>query len=269
MTNLKRSLYHIKEMDCPSEENMIRMALEKEDLARHLEFRLAERELVVHHEAPAEMITMTLRRMFPGTQLLESLESSVEHFPLVEDRDRRDAHMLGAVLIINALFFGLEAISGWISGSLGLLADSLDMLADASVYSLSLFAIYRKTRFRNRIARMSGILQMALAMAGFLEVIHRFLGKETPPDFLFMVGVALLALLANTTSLWLLQRTSGEGAHMKASLIFTSNDIMANLGVIFAGILVCLTGSGYPDLIIGFLVFALVFRGALKIWKLG
>ena len=56
---------------------------------------------------------------------------------------------------------------------------------------------------------------------------------------------------------------------MQASTIFTSNDVIINLGVITAGILVSLLGSNKPDLIIGTIVFVVVVRGALKILKLG
>ena len=56
---------------------------------------------------------------------------------------------------------------------------------------------------------------------------------------------------------------------MKASMIFTSNDIIVNLGVIAAGILVIFTTSNKPDLIIGSIVFLLVMRGALRILRLG
>jgi Co/Zn/Cd efflux system component len=55
---------------------------------------------------------------------------------------------------------------------------------------------------------------------------------------------------------------------MQASMIFTSNDIIINAGVIVAGFLVLFTNSKYPDLIIGSLVFFIVFRGAFRILKL-
>jgi Co/Zn/Cd efflux system component len=57
-------------------------------------------------------------------------------------------------------------------------------------------------------------------------------------------------------------------AHMKASMIFTSNDVIVNLGVIVAGILVYFTNSKYPDLVVGSVVFFLVAKGAFKILKL-
>jgi Co/Zn/Cd efflux system component len=68
----------------------------------------------------------------------------------------------------------------------------------------------------------------------------------------------------------LLQKIKGkEEAHMKASLIFTSNDVIINLGVIAAGFLVNLLNSNKPDLIIGTIVFIIVIRGAIRILKIG
>ena len=55
---------------------------------------------------------------------------------------------------------------------------------------------------------------------------------------------------------------------MKESSIFTSNDIIINLGIIAAAILVNWLNSATPDLIIGIIVFAIVTRGALRILKL-
>ncbi len=56
---------------------------------------------------------------------------------------------------------------------------------------------------------------------------------------------------------------------MKASMIFTSNDVIINLGVILAGVLVLWLDSNKPDLIIGSIVFVLVIQGAFRILKLG
>ena len=67
----------------------------------------------------------------------------------------------------------------------------------------------------------------------------------------------------------LLQKSkSREEVHMKASLIFTSNDAIINLGVILAGFLVNWLNSSTPDLVVGSIVLALVVQGALRILKL-
>ena len=88
------------------------------------------------------------------------------------------------------------------------------------------------------------------------------------PDFQTMIVVSVLALIANVICLYLLQKGKSKEAHMQASMIFTSNDVIVNLGVIVAGGLVYLTNSKYPDLIVGTIVFFIVVQGAFKILKL-
>lgn len=53
-----------------------------------------------------------------------------------------------------------------------------------------------------------------------------------------MIVVSILALIANSLSLYLIQKVESEDAHIKASAIFTSNDIIIDAGVILAGALV-------------------------------
>lgn len=152
---------------------------------------------------------------------------------------------------------------------MGLVADSLDMLADAVVYGLSLWAIGSAVSRKKKVATSSGYFQIVLALLGLIEVVRRFAENEATPDFRVMIIISLLALLANSVSLYLLQKSKNREAHMRASLIFTSNDVIINIGVIFAGVLVFLTNSKYPDLIVGAIVFLIVIRGAVRILKLG
>jgi Co/Zn/Cd efflux system component len=172
------------------------------------------------------------------------------------------------VLIINFLFFGLEMLFGIFSGSMGLIADSLDMLADSVVYALALIAVGGTIALKNNIARFAGYFQVLLAIVGFVEVIRRFMGIEAMPDFKTMIVVSVLALIANVFCLYLLQKNKSKEAHMQASMIFTSNDVIINSGVIVAGLLVNWLNSSYPDLIIGALVFLIVAKGAYRILKL-
>jgi Co/Zn/Cd efflux system component len=89
------------------------------------------------------------------------------------------------------------------------------------------------------------------------------------PDYRIMIGVSIPALIANAACLYILQKSKSNEAHMKASMIFTSNDIIINTEIILAGVLVLLTQSNYPDLIVGAIVFLIVVRGAMRILKLG
>ena len=122
---------------------------------------------------------------------------------------------------------------------------------------------------KKRIAKFACYFQITLAVIGFVEVLRRFFGNEKLPDFSTMIIVSIFALIANGVCLYILQKSkSKDEAHMKASMIFTSNDVIINLGVIIAGVLVHWLSSSKPDLIIGTIVFILVIQGAFRILKL-
>jgi Co/Zn/Cd efflux system component len=121
---------------------------------------------------------------------------------------------------------------------------------------------------KKNIAKTAGILQLILAILGIAEVIRRFIGFEPVPSFQAMIIISVLALTGNWLSLYLLQKSKSKDTHMQASMIFTNNDIIVNIGVIVAGALVYLTSSKYPDLIVGSIIFILVVKGAIKIFKL-
>jgi Co/Zn/Cd efflux system component len=260
-----KSEYKISKMDCPSEENLIRMKLSENEIEK-LEFNIADRKLTVYHRTDDKTIEIALDQLDLGSKKLSTDDVGSVEF---EDDSNQQKSLLWTVLAINFVFFVLEIIFGVLSNSMGLVADSLDMLADSSVYGLSLFAVGATLIRKKRIAKAAGYMQLLLAFIGFYEVIRRFVGLEETPDFKTMIIVSIFALIANGICLRLLQKSKSEDAHMKASMIFTSNDVIINLGVIAAGILVFVLNSNYPDLIIGAIVFMIVIRGAFRILKLG
>jgi Co/Zn/Cd efflux system component len=186
-----------------------------------------------------------------------------------EGRKASQRRLLWTVLIINFAFFIIEMTTGLISKSIGLVADSLDMLADAFVYGISLLAVGGTILMKKNTAKLAGILQFILAIAGLTEVIRRFTGVEIIPDFRLMIIVSFFSVIANGICLYLLSKSGSSEAHMKASIIFTSNDVLINLGVIAAGILVHVFHSNIPDLVIGAIVFLIVTKAAVKIYRLG
>lgn len=173
---------------------------------------------------------------------------------------------LWTLLAINGLMFMGEVIAGWWGESTGLLADSLDMLADASVYGIALYAVERSHRLQANAATASGALQIALGLGVLVEVVRRFLYGSDPVSIL-MMSVGAIALIANVSCLILIAKHRGGGVHMRASWIFSTNDVIANLGVIISGGLVLYLGSRLPDLIIGALISAVVLRGGVQILR--
>ena len=136
------------------------------------------------------------------------------------------------------------------------------MFADAAVYGVSLYAVGRSAKTKLHAAHLSGWMQLLLACV-LAEVGRRFVFGSDPVTAL-MMGFGLVALAANISCLMLISRNRHGGAHMKASWIFSANDVIANSGVILAGLLVAWTGSLYPDLIIGLVVL----NGARRILQL-
>lgn len=252
-------------MDCPSEENLIRMKLDEISSIKNLDFDIPNRLLSVFHNGQTDQIEQSILDLNLGGQKLTT--EQIEEIEFTENSNQRK--LLWMVLLINFAFFFIEMTTGLISKSMGLVADSLDMLADSFVYGISLFAVGGTFTRKKRIAKLAGYFQITLAVVGFIEVLRRFFGGDNLPDFSTMIIVSIFALIANGICLYLLQKSkSKEEAHMKASMIFTSNDVIINLGVIAAGLLVNWLNSNKPDLIIGTIVFVLVVQGAFRILKL-
>ncbi|WP_417547513.1 cation transporter [Marinobacter segnicrescens] len=261
------SKYSIPKMDCPSEERMIRMALGGLDNIRGLSFDLGGRTLEVLHDDGAEPITNKLTPLGLGAKLSETRKADANARQATSATEAEESGTLWILLAINGLMFLVEMTTGIIAQSAGLIADSLDMFADAAVYGLALYAVGHGVRMQVRAARVAGVLQLILAIGVLVEVGRRFVfGSE--PESGMMMAIALLALIANTACLLLISRHREGGAHMKASWIFSANDVVINLGVILAGALVAWTGSNYPDLVIGTIVGLIVLSGARRILAL-
>lgn len=182
----------------------------------------------------------------------------------IEEAAGLERRTLRILLTINAGMFIVEVFAGWRGESTGLLADSLDMLADASVYGTALYAAGRSRRLQAGAAAASGVTQIILGLGVLVQVILRLVRGSDPVSAL-MMAVGALALAANVSCLMLIAKHRKGGIHMRASWIFSTNDVIANAGVIVSGALVMVLGSRLPDLIIGAIISAVVLRGGTKI----
>jgi len=183
----------------------------------------------------------------------------------IEASDAVQASTLRLLLIINATMFACELAVGILADSTGVLADSLDMLADALVYGVSLYAVGKAVAAKVTAARLSGFLQIVIALAMMADILRRVFTDSEPVSWL-MIAVSVAALAANVICLRLITKHRDEGVHMRASWLFSRNDVLANLGVISAAFLVALTGSRWPDLAIGFFITLIVLRGGVCIF---
>jgi len=184
----------------------------------------------------------------------------------VDVASAEQSRVLWVLLAINAGMFVLELGAGIVAQSTALVADSFDMFADAVVYTISLYAVYRSAGARLLAARLSGYLQLGLGALVFVDIARRAL-LGSAPEPVYMMGVSLVALVANAVCLRLIAVHKDGGVHMRASYIFSQNDVIANCGVLLSGLLVATTGWPLWDLVAGTGIGALVAWGGLRILR--
>ena len=134
---MNKTIFEIAKMDCPSEENLIRMKLDGISTIHFLDFDIPNRKLTVFHNGQVDPIEESILELNLGGKKIETKQTERTNF----DENTNQKKLLWSVLAINFAFFLIEMTTGVISRSMGLVADSLDMLADSFVYGISLFAI--------------------------------------------------------------------------------------------------------------------------------
>ncbi|WP_339771337.1 cation transporter [uncultured Paraglaciecola sp.] len=184
----------------------------------------------------------------------------------VEIKDASQKRVLYWLLGINAVMFFVEMTVGILADSTALIADSMDMLADAVVYGIGIYAVGKSILHKAKAAQISGYFQLLLGVIILIDITRRlFLGSE--PISSLMIGMGFIALIANVACLMIIRNHKNDEVHMRASWIFSANDVIANMGVIIAGVLVVWLDSRVPDLVIGCIVSIVVLRGAWMILK--
>ncbi|MFZ5635329.1 MAG: cation transporter [Pseudomonadota bacterium] len=183
-----------------------------------------------------------------------------------EAKNAHERRVLSIALLLNAAMAVIGGVAGWFAQSTGLLADALDMLSDATAYTIGLIAIGRTARFKANAAWLSGSVLLVLGIGVLVEVGRRIMGGAEPQSG-WMIGTALLSLVVNVTVLRMLAPLKSGEVHLRATWLFTRADVVANLGVILAGLLVLWLGSPYPDFVIGALIGLYVIKESAEILK--
>ena len=262
---MQKTSVNIKRMDCPSEIKMIEGLMENLDPSAKMVFDLESRTVQFYHSVDKDQILDSLKAISLPGDLISSQEVLDHDIPDIAPSV--EAKTLKYLLGINLTMFVVEIILGIYAESTGLLADGLDMLADSFVYGLSLYAVGKSIVMKHKAAYFSGIMQISLGLLCLVEVGRKFyFGSE--PLSNYMIVVSVVALFANLWCLALIHKHKDGEVHMKASWIFSANDVIVNTGVIVSGVLVYFLKSNVPDLLIGGIVSLIVIRGGISIIKL-
>lgn len=175
---------------------------------------------------------------------------------------------LATVLWINAVMFIAALAAGLWADSRALIADSADNLGDAMVYGLSLIAVERSERWKAGAALVKGTVQLGFGVLVLTSVIHG-LFSGTEPIGGMMMAMAAVSLLANLACFILLLKHRGDDINMRSVWLCSRNDVMSNAGVIVAGLLVFLTMSPWPDLVVGGIIAVIFLQTAYVVLRDG
>lgn len=174
--------------------------------------------------------------------------------------------VLQVVLAINFVMFIAEFTAGVLASSTALMADSVDMLGDALVYALSLYALHRSMRWRAGAAVAKGAIIAAFGIWVLIEAALKLINGVTPvAGTMFLFGT--IALVANLFCLILLYRFRKRDVNMSSTFECSRNDVIANVGVLLAAAGVQAFDAAWPDVLVGTLVALLFFRSALRVLR--
>jgi len=176
----------------------------------------------------------------------------------------RQGRVLYLVLAVNAVMFFVEFVSGWLASSTALLGDSLDMLGDASVYAATLYALHRSERTRAGVALLKGAAMALLGLVVIAEAVRKSV-FGLAPDAGWMGVVGFVALAANTICFAMLYRHRSDDLNMRSTWLCSRNDLIANSSVIGAAGLVVLTGTLWPDVLVGVGIALLFLHSAHQV----
>lgn len=181
---------------------------------------------------------------------------------LASQADQR--RVLVTVLAINAVMFVFEFGAGVVAGSTALMADAADMLGDALVYGVSLYALARSDRWKAGAAMFKGLFILLLGVGIVINVVAK-INSGVPPSSTLMLIFGGLALAANLVCLRLLWRFRALDLNMASTFECSRNDVLSNIGVLVAAAAVAAFASPWPDIVIGSAMAALFLRSALRV----
>lgn len=194
----------------------------------------------------------------PGTETDTGILTTSSHFTPAYKR------ALWIVILLNVGYGVIELFGGFLSGSQALKADALDFVGDGLISFLGLLSIAWLPIWRARTALIQGLFLGALGLGVFATTIYRVLVQGVPEAELMGLFGAV-ALVVNVAAAAVLMPHRSGDANMRAVWLFSRNDALGNVAVVIAAVLVALTGTAWPDLVVAFVIAGLFLHSSWNI----
>jgi len=184
----------------------------------------------------------------------------------IDECEACERNVLIICFLINAVMFGLELYYGLIVHSASLLSDSAHNIGDALILGTSVLVIGSTLVSKAKLALVKSIVMLGF---GILTGVYVFQNMFTGyvPDYAPITYVGVFVLIGNIISAILLLYYRHKDINLKSAYICCRNDVISSIGIIIAGLLIMLTKSNIPDIIIGGSIAILICYSAVGIFK--
>ncbi len=182
---------------------------------------------------------------------------------------------LAAALVVGS-FMVVEAVGGWLTGSLALLADAGHMLTDTAALTLAwagfrvarLPADRRRTygfgRVRILVAFVNGLSLLAIVGWITVEAVRRL---ASPVEVLggWMMAVAVLGLVVNIVAFAILHGADRDNLNIKGAMIHVLGDLLGSVAAIVAAVVILVTGWSPVDPLLSLVVVLLILKSGVQL----
>ncbi|GJM03121.1 MAG: hypothetical protein DHS20C08_16220 [Rhodomicrobium sp.] len=195
------------------------------------------------------------------TKLTDNEECGCSGNPKFDGLNPTYKQILWVVIALNASMFFIEMGAGKMAGSQALQADALDFLGDSLTYGLSLIVIGMSLRIRSLAALLKGSSLLIMGLWVFGSTAYQILVLGVPKAEIMGI-IGLLALVTNLASVLLLSRYKDGDANVRSVWLCSRNDAIGNIAVMVASVVVWLSSSAWPDLVVAIIMASLFLRSA-------
>jgi cobalt-zinc-cadmium efflux system protein len=176
-------------------------------------------------------------------------------------------------IAINIIFVTIEALFGYLSNSMALIADAGHNLSDVLALAFSWIAIILSQRkptmkftygFRRStilIALLNTILLLAAVVFIVYETIER-LSKSAEINANSVMIVASIGIAVNAFTAWLFLKEKNHDLNVRSAFVHFVADALVSMGVVVAGVIMAFTGIQWIDSLVSFTIVAVILYGS-------
>ena len=180
--------------------------------------------------------------------------------------DQAYRKVLWICLVINAVMFGVEIVSGLASGSVSLQADALDFLGDAANYGISLYVLGKAVRVRAYSSLAKSGTMLVFGVWVLAQAVYKII-SGVPPVAEVMGVVGFIALASNMFCFYMLSRHARDDSNRMSVWLCSRNDSIGNIAVMLAAVATYYTASYWPDLLVAAVLAWLAIAGSYRITR--